>query len=144
MAVTSAPPRQAAVVAGELNVAFVAARSSFDELLAAIDVEGRAGDRGVGHEVDGQCGDVGRADDAADWQRGTELLAALAHHHMPGWRKTPPAATASYCAALVSGTSTKNEQGPALILLRNSPPSSAACKVWFATTRYLRMTVGGT
>jgi len=47
-------------------------------LLAAVDVEGRAGDRGVRHEVDGQCGDVGRADDAADRQRGPELLAALA------------------------------------------------------------------
>ena len=52
-------------------------RSFVDELLAAVDVEGRAGDRGVGHEVDGQCGDVGRADDAADRQRGTELLAVL-------------------------------------------------------------------
>jgi hypothetical protein len=45
-------------------------------LLAAVDVEGGAGDRGVRHEVDGQCGDVGGADDAADRQRGTELLAA--------------------------------------------------------------------
>ena len=72
-------PTLTAVAAGELNVAFVAvpSRSSFDELLAAVDVEGRAGDRGVRHEVDGQCGDVGRADDAADRQRGTELLAAL-------------------------------------------------------------------
>ena len=52
-------------------------RLSLDELLAAVDVEGRAGDRGVGHEVDGQCGDVGWADEAADRQRGAELLAAL-------------------------------------------------------------------
>src|SRR5215472_8901041 len=52
-------------------------RLSVDELLAAVDVEGRAGHRGVGHEVDGQCGDVGRADDAADRQRGAELLAVL-------------------------------------------------------------------
>src|SRR5215468_4924288 len=36
-----------------------------------------AGDRGVRHEVKGQGGDVGRADDAADRQRGAELLAAL-------------------------------------------------------------------
>jgi hypothetical protein len=40
--------------------------SPLDELLAAVDVEGRAGDRRVRHEVDGQCGDVGRADDASD------------------------------------------------------------------------------
>src|SRR5271165_7631314 len=53
-------------------------RLSFDELLAAVDVEGRAGDRAVRHEVHGQGGDVGRADDAADRQRGPELLAALA------------------------------------------------------------------
>src|SRR5579862_1286619 len=52
-------------------------RSSFDELLAAVDVEGRTGDRGVRHEVDGQRGDVGRADDAADRQRGAELRSAL-------------------------------------------------------------------
>ena len=30
-------------------------------MLAAVDVEGRAGDRGVRYEVDGQGGDVGRA-----------------------------------------------------------------------------------
>jgi hypothetical protein len=42
------------------------------ELLTAIDVEGRAGDRGVCHEVDGQGGDVGRADDAADRQGGVQ------------------------------------------------------------------------
>ena len=52
-------------------------RSSVDELLAAVDVEGRAGHRGVRPEAGGQCGDVGRADDAVDRQRGTELLAAL-------------------------------------------------------------------
>ena len=46
-------------------------------MLAAVDVEGCAGDRGVGHEVDGRRGDVGRPDDAADRQRGAELLAAL-------------------------------------------------------------------
>ena len=39
-------------------------RSPLDKLLAAVDVEGRPGDRRVRHEVDGQCGDVGRADDA--------------------------------------------------------------------------------
>jgi hypothetical protein len=50
--------------------------SSFDELLTAVDVEGCAGDRGVGHEVDRQCGNIGRADDPSDRQRGTELLAA--------------------------------------------------------------------
>jgi len=49
--------------------------SPLDELLPAVDIEGRAGDRRVRHEVDGQCGDVGRADDAPDRQRRAELLA---------------------------------------------------------------------
>jgi hypothetical protein len=40
-----------------------------NELLAAVDVVGRAGDGGVGHDVDGQGGDVGWADDAVT--RGT-------------------------------------------------------------------------
>ncbi len=40
-----------------------------DELLATVYVVGRAGQRGVGHEVDGQRGDVRRADDAADRER---------------------------------------------------------------------------
>ncbi len=59
-----------AVVSLQLSV------SPLDELLAAVDVEGRAGDRRVRHEVDGQCGDVGRADDASDRQRRAELFAA--------------------------------------------------------------------
>ena len=46
-----------------------------DELLAAVDVVGRAGERGVRHEVDGERGDVGRSDDASDRQRRAELLA---------------------------------------------------------------------
>ena len=54
----------------------VGSGSSLDELLSAVDVEGRAGDRRVRHEVDGQCGYVGRTDDPSDWQDGTELLAA--------------------------------------------------------------------
>src|SRR5215472_8603266 len=41
---------------------------------------------------------------------------------------------------MVSGTITKNEQGPALSFLPSSSRSSAACRVWLATTRYLRMT----
>src|SRR5262249_46530965 len=40
-----------------------------DKLLAAVDVEGCAGDRCVGHEVHGERGDVGRADDAPNRQR---------------------------------------------------------------------------
>ena len=39
------------------------------ELLAAVDVVGRTGERRVGHEVDGQGGDVRRSDDAPDRQR---------------------------------------------------------------------------
>ena len=50
--------------------------SPLDELLAAVDVEGRAGDRRIRHEVDGQSGDVSRADHASDRQRRAELLAA--------------------------------------------------------------------
>ena len=51
-------------------------RSKWDQLLAAVDVVGRAGERGVGHDVDGERGDVGRADDAPDRQRRAELLAS--------------------------------------------------------------------
>jgi hypothetical protein len=43
-----------------------------DELLPAVDVEGRAGDRRVRHEVDGQRSNVGRANDASD-RSGNEL-----------------------------------------------------------------------
>src|SRR5215470_2715517 len=53
------------------------ADSPLDELLTAVDVEGRTRDRRVRHEMDGQCGDVGRADDAPDRQRLAELLAAF-------------------------------------------------------------------
>jgi hypothetical protein len=78
VAVTSAPPPECGrCQRAERRFRRGIPRSSFDELLAAVDVEGRAGDRGVRHKVDGQCGDVGRADDAADRQRGTELRSAL-------------------------------------------------------------------
>src|SRR6476620_2089610 len=50
--------------------------SDSDELLTAVDVKGPAGERGVGHDVDRECGDVSRPDDASDWQRRTELFAA--------------------------------------------------------------------
>src|SRR5207249_10626625 len=42
---------------------------SWDELLAAVDVVRRAGERRVGHDVHGECRDVGRSDHAPDWQR---------------------------------------------------------------------------
>src|ERR1700676_425130 len=45
-----------------------------DQLLASVDVERRARDRRVRHQVDGQCADVGRADDASVRQRRAELL----------------------------------------------------------------------
>ena len=51
-------------------------RVSQDELLAAVDVVRRPGEGGVGHEVHGERGDVGRPDDAPDRQRGAELVAA--------------------------------------------------------------------
>ncbi len=52
-------------------------KSSEDELLAAVDVVGRAGERRVGHHVDGERGDVGGADDAADRQCRPQLIAAF-------------------------------------------------------------------
>ena len=45
-----------------------ARRFALDKLLTAVDVEGRAGNRRVCHEVDGQVGDVGRADDGLSEQ----------------------------------------------------------------------------
>jgi hypothetical protein len=78
VAVTSAPPPECGrCQRAERGFRRGIPRSSFEELLAAVDVEGRAGDRGVRHEVDSQGGDVGWADDAADRQRGTELRSAL-------------------------------------------------------------------
>ena len=78
VAVTSAPsPECGRCQRAERRFRRGIRRSSFEELLAAVDVEGRAGDRGVRHEVDGQGGDVGRADDPADRQRGTELRSAF-------------------------------------------------------------------
>jgi DNA-binding CsgD family transcriptional regulator len=44
-----------------------------DELLPAVDVVGRPGDRGVGHQLHGQRGDVGRTDHPPDGQRGAQL-----------------------------------------------------------------------
>ena len=46
-----------------------------NELLAAVDVVRRAGERGVGHDVNGERGDVGRSDDPPDRERGTQLVA---------------------------------------------------------------------
>jgi len=43
---------------------------SGDEPLAAVDVVGRAGDGGVGHEVNGEGGDIRRFDDAPDRRGG--------------------------------------------------------------------------
>lgn len=50
--------------------------SPFDELLATVDVEDGASDRRVRHQADGERGDVGRANDASDRQRRTQLRAA--------------------------------------------------------------------
>src|SRR4051812_6735825 len=47
-----------------------------DQLLTAVDVEGRAGDRRVRHEMNRERGDVGRADDSPDRQRRAQFLAA--------------------------------------------------------------------
>src|SRR5436309_206089 len=48
-----------------------------DELLATVDVVGRAGERFIAHEVHGEGGEVGGPDHAADGQRGTQLLAPV-------------------------------------------------------------------
>ena len=48
-----------------------------DELLSAVDVVGRAREGGVGHDVHGECGDVGRSHHAPDRKRGAKLIAAV-------------------------------------------------------------------
>jgi hypothetical protein len=48
-----------------------------DELPAAIDVEGRAGDSRVRHQMERERCEVGRADHPADRQGGAKVLAAL-------------------------------------------------------------------
>ena len=48
-----------------------------DELLPAVDVVGRAREGRVDHDVYGECGDVGRSDDAPDGKRGAKLIAAV-------------------------------------------------------------------
>ena len=55
-------------------------RSSLYGPLAAVDVEGRAGDGGVGHEVDGQGGDAGRANDTTGRPRATRQRPGVACH----------------------------------------------------------------
>ncbi len=48
-----------------------------DELLPAVDVVGRACEGRVGHDVNGERGDVVRSDDAPDGKRGAKLIATL-------------------------------------------------------------------
>src|SRR5262249_8153441 len=48
-----------------------------DELLAAVDVVGRAREGRVYHDVYRERGDVGRSDDASDVERGEEVTATL-------------------------------------------------------------------
>ena len=50
--------------------------ASIDELLTPVDVVGRAGERGVRHQVDGQRRHVLRPDHAPDRQRRAQLVAA--------------------------------------------------------------------
>src|SRR4051812_8874454 len=47
------------------------------ELLAAVDVVGRAGERAVGHQVQGQRGDVAGPDHAPDGQGRAQLFPAV-------------------------------------------------------------------
>ena len=51
--------------------------SACDQLLAAVDVEGRSGEGRVDHDVYGERGDVGRSDDPPDGKRGSKLIAAV-------------------------------------------------------------------
>src|SRR4051812_37727426 len=46
------------------------ASASRHELLTTVDVEGGAGQRGIGHQMNGQSADVGGCHDAADRQLG--------------------------------------------------------------------------
>ena len=64
-----------------------------DELLPAVDVVGRARERGVGHEMHGQRGDVGRPDDAPDRKRGAQL--ARGAHRADRRAATPTAAVST-------------------------------------------------
>ncbi len=69
--------------------------SGLAQLLTALDVVcSPEGD--VRHEVDSKCGDVGRADDAADRQRRAELLATFvasvseeSHRYLSGPNSSP-------------------------------------------------------
>src|SRR3954467_2513872 len=73
-AVRPAPmPREAPVTTA--TRARSSARSA-RELLAAVDVVGRPGQSGVGHEVHGQRGDVVRSDHTPDRERVAQLLAS--------------------------------------------------------------------
>ena len=54
-----------------------------EDLLAAVDVVGRAAERRIGHDVHGERGDVGRTDDPPDRQRGAQLIAALVKFTAP-------------------------------------------------------------
>ena len=49
--------------------------SPLDDLLTAVDIVCRSGDGRVCHEVNGQGGNVGRPDHAADRQSAAQLLA---------------------------------------------------------------------
>src|ERR1700694_1985842 len=53
------------------------AQGPSDELLPTVDVVRRAGERCGAHDGDGESGDVGWADHAADGQRRPQLIAAL-------------------------------------------------------------------
>jgi hypothetical protein len=45
-----------------------------DQSLSAVDVVCRAGDRGVDHEMNRECGDVGWSDHTPDWKRGAQFI----------------------------------------------------------------------
>src|SRR6476659_728638 len=72
-----APGRHPGWLTGPPGTTAPEVRTSGDELLPPVDVVGRAGERRVGHEVDGERGDVGGADDPADRQRRPQVRPTL-------------------------------------------------------------------
>ena len=77
MCVRTCPGGRRSLVSASFTSPAPSRSPSGDELLAAVDVVGRAGERRVGHDVHGKRGDVGRSHHAPDGQRNTELVAEL-------------------------------------------------------------------
>ena len=66
-------------------------RSGWEERLAAVDVVGRARDGCVGHDVDGQRGDVRGSDDTPNRQGRAELVRSSFETRQVTWRSADKA-----------------------------------------------------